>query len=77
MKRYAAAKLAALMLSTRSVAPDIEHPSGAGSKTPIMGRLHSVSAPPRLQKQQPNFCSSHRPSSIHPPPALLPFPGIF
>jgi hypothetical protein len=69
MKRYAAAKLAALMLSTRSVGQDIDHPNGAGSKTPIMSRLQSVSAPPRLQ---PNFCPSHRPSSIHPPFRLSP-----
>jgi hypothetical protein len=46
MKRYAAAKLAALMLSTRSAAQVQEsdrHPGGVGSsKSPIMGRLQSV-----------------------------------
>jgi hypothetical protein len=71
MKRYAAAKLAALMLSTRSVAKEIDHPSPVGSgRSPMMGRLHSVSArPPRPTSACLLACSSHRPSPfIRPAP---------
>jgi hypothetical protein len=61
MKRYAAAKLAALMLSTRSVAEEIDHRrSGVGSsKSPMMGRLHSVSARPRPTLLAPAIAHRH------------------
>jgi len=60
MIRFAAAKLAALTLSSQSVAVQ-GHPSGVGNKSP-MGRLHSVSAPPRRCFQ---LLLRRRPSPIH------------